>query len=155
VVIVSYKQLVWPAHNHTPLQKKTAWHTTATKHVLSEEHMKVLLVDDHRGMRDFFKEQIISLGHEVVEAVDGLDAITKLFGDANTADESIGAVITDLQMPQMNGEQLVDYLNKRGATTPCLLHTAGIVGEKHEYPFVTINLKTDPDHVENFLKAVA
>jgi CheY-like chemotaxis protein len=117
--------------------------------------MKVLLVDDTPGMRSFFKEQIIALGHEVVEAVDGLDAVEKLFGDSDRADETIGAVITDLSMPNMNGEQLIEYLESHGSHMPCLLHSAAVIDKPPPYSFVRHGSKDDYDHVENFLKAVA
>lgn len=116
--------------------------------------MKVLLVDDHKGMRDFFGLEITNLGHEVVKAVDGNDATRKHFDAAGRVDTSFDAVVTDLQMPHMNGMELIAYLRLHNVKTPCLIHTAGSFGGDGGYEFVTFGSKNDPNHIEEFLRTV-
>ena len=61
----------------------------------------VLCVDDDPGIRDLLKEFISSLGHRVITAVDGIDALEKL------ADGHFDIVVTDINMPRMDGIELI------------------------------------------------
>jgi two-component system chemotaxis response regulator CheY len=59
--------------------------------------MKFLVVDDSITMRRIIVNALQRIGYsEVVEATDGQDALERL-------DQSIGFVITDWNMPNMNG----------------------------------------------------
>ena len=73
--------------------------------------MRLLVVDDSSTMRRIIRNTLERLGHtDVVEAEHGVEAWEKL-----SADESIKVVITDWNMPEMNGLDLVkkirDYYN--------------------------------------------
>ena len=61
----------------------------------------VLCVDDDPGIRDLLKEIIARLGHSTITAVDGIDALGKL------ADGHFDIVITDINMPRMDGLELI------------------------------------------------
>ncbi len=63
--------------------------------------MRFLVVDDSPTMRRIVVNALRSFGHEdVVEAEDGQDALAKLHT------ESVDFVITDWNMPNMNGLEL-------------------------------------------------
>lgn len=65
--------------------------------------MRLLVVDDSSTMRRIIKNTLERLGHtDVVEAEHGVEAWEKL-----SVDESIKVVITDWNMPEMNGLDLV------------------------------------------------
>jgi two-component system chemotaxis response regulator CheY len=67
--------------------------------------MKFLVVDDSPTMRRIVANSLQTLGvSNIVEAEDGKDAITKL--DAETFD----FIITDWNMPNMNGLELTKYI---------------------------------------------
>ena len=67
--------------------------------------MKFLVVDDSPTMRRIVANSLQTLGiNNIVEAEDGKDAITKL--DA----EKFDFVITDWNMPNMNGLDLTKYI---------------------------------------------
>ena len=67
--------------------------------------MKFLVVDDSPTMRRIVANSLQTLGiNSIVEAEDGKDAITKL--DADKFD----FVITDWNMPNMNGLELTKYI---------------------------------------------
>lgn len=68
--------------------------------------MKILLVDDSRTTRKILGHYLKSNGYDVVSAENGLDAMEKL------AAEDIDLVITDLNMPYMDGIELVKNLRK-------------------------------------------
>jgi two-component system chemotaxis response regulator CheY len=67
----------------------------------------VLIVDDSPVMRKFIRRVIDASGFAVeryVEAGDGLEALAAL------ARERVDTVLTDINMPRMNGEQLLRSL---------------------------------------------
>jgi len=61
---------------------------------------KVLLADDSVSMRQMSAFILTQAGYEVVQAIDGVDALSKLTEDVNV-------ILTDLNMPNMNG---IDFI---------------------------------------------
>jgi len=60
--------------------------------------MKFLVIDDSQTMRRIVNNSLRTLGYEdIIEAEDGKDAITKLYGD------KVDFIITDWNMPNMSG----------------------------------------------------
>ena len=57
----------------------------------------ILIVDDSLSMRQLVKMTLTGAGHQVIEAVDGKDALTKLNG------QKINLIISDVNMPNMDG----------------------------------------------------
>lgn len=85
------------------------------KYVMSH---RVLVVDDSGPMRAIVIRNLKSLGiEEIVEAADGDEAL-KLFRSS-----SFGVVITDYNMPNMNGLDLVKAIRSADATVPILMLT--------------------------------
>ncbi len=81
--------------------------------------MKVLLVDDSGVMRTIIARGLRSLFiDEVVEAADGVEALAK-FGDG----EGFDLVLTDWNMPNMNGLELVQSLRGAGHKLPIMMVT--------------------------------
>ncbi|WP_019960152.1 response regulator [Woodsholea maritima] len=80
---------------------------------------RVLAVDDSKTMRDMVSFTLKRGGFEVVEAEDGVDAI------ARSATGLFDLVITDINMPRMDGITLVGKLRSdpRFRTTPILVLT--------------------------------
>ena len=80
---------------------------------------KILIVDDSKSMRNMIEMTLVDQGHEVIEAEDGLDALSKAEG------HSFDAIITDINMPNMNGIELITELRKidRFKSTPILCLT--------------------------------
>ena len=60
----------------------------------------ILAVDDSASIRQLVSFTLRSAGFEVIEAVDGEDALSRLKG-------SVHLVITDLNMPRMDGIELL------------------------------------------------
>ncbi len=61
----------------------------------------IMTVDDSASIRQMVSFTLSSAGYDVVEAVDGMDALAKL------ATGSVHLVITDLNMPNMDGVELI------------------------------------------------
>lgn len=64
----------------------------------------IMTVDDSASVRQMVAFTLKSAGYEVVEAVDGRDALAKLQG------RKVNMVITDLNMPNMDGIELTRAL---------------------------------------------
>jgi len=79
----------------------------------------ILAVDDSASMRQMVSFTLRSSGHQVIEAVDGQDALEKIGG------ARVDLVLTDQNMPRMDGLSLVKALrgNERYRSTPILVLT--------------------------------
>jgi two-component system, chemotaxis family, chemotaxis protein CheY len=79
----------------------------------------IMVVDDSSSMRQMVNFTLAGAGHCVIEAVDGADAMTKCGG------QKVDLVITDLNMPNMNGIELTRQLRANPAFrfTPIILLT--------------------------------
>ena len=67
----------------------------------------LLIVDDSASMRQMVSFTLKDAGYEVIAASNGKDALTKLEG------VKISMVITDLNMPEMDGIELIKQLRTR------------------------------------------
>lgn len=66
-------------------------------------HLKLLVVDDSSTMRRIIKNTLARLGHkDILEGADGVEG-----WDALNANPDIEMLITDWNMPEMNGLELV------------------------------------------------
>lgn len=89
----------------------------------------VLAVDDSKTMREMVCFTLKGAGYNVIEAEDGQLALSAISG------KKVDAVITDLNMPNMNGFELIRALrgNPDHKFTPILmLTTEGDSGKKEE-----------------------
>lgn len=68
----------------------------------------IMTVDDSASVRQMVAFTLRNAGYEVIEAVDGKDALTKLKGNVHM-------IITDLNMPQMNGIELIRNVRSQAA----------------------------------------
>ncbi len=72
----------------------------------SKSMASILAVDDSASMRQMVSFTLKGAGYEVIEAVDGVDALNKAKGKA------VNLVITDVNMPNMDGITLISELRK-------------------------------------------
>ncbi|HEV8584879.1 MAG TPA: hybrid sensor histidine kinase/response regulator [Methylomirabilota bacterium] len=88
---------------------------------------RVLLVDDSVSIRKFVGQMLEKAGFDVTTAADGMDALARLAEGA-----VVDVVVTDLEMPRMNGYELIDDLRRRAATRdlPVIVLTTR-AGDKH------------------------
>lgn len=89
----------------------------------------ILIVDDSASMRQLVTFALKDAGYEVIAAIHGKDALAKLNGS------KVDMVITDLNMPEMNGIDLIRQLRSTPAHkfTPILmLTTESQEGKKQE-----------------------
>ena len=81
--------------------------------------MNILVVDDCQTTRKLLGHYLRSSGYSVVFAENGLDALEKL------ATESVNLIVTDLNMPYMDGIELIKTLRSDPTwdETPILMVT--------------------------------
>ncbi|TVQ54599.1 MAG: sigma-54-dependent Fis family transcriptional regulator [Phycisphaerales bacterium] len=79
---------------------------------------RILVVDDKEMMRDSVATTLSRKGHAVVTASSGKDAIDKL------SKRSVDVVVTDLQMPEMDGLDLLATIRDQDEQLPVVLMTA-------------------------------
>ncbi len=91
-----------------------------------EERPCVMLVDDSISIRKFVGQMLEKAGFRVVTAVDGHDALQQL------TDVTVDVIVTDLEMPRVNGYALIEDLRRRPATreVPVVVLTTR-AGDKH------------------------
>lgn len=79
---------------------------------------RVLVVDDSTTIRQQVSLALTEAGFEVIEAFDGLDALTKVGPE-------IAMMICDVNMPRLNGLDTLDKLraNPASAALPVLMLT--------------------------------
>lgn len=87
---------------------------------------RALAVDDSKTMRDMVTFTLKNAGYDVIEAEDGKDALAKLNG------ATVDVVITDLNMPNMDGFELIRNLRSQASFkfTPILMLTTE--GDDHK-----------------------
>ncbi len=83
---------------------------------------KILIVDDSRSIRTVIQATLSNAGYDVVEAVNGKDALNKLTG------QKIHLIVSDVNMPIMDGITFVKEvknLSNYKFTPICMLTTEG------------------------------
>jgi CheY-like chemotaxis protein len=85
---------------------------------------QVLVVDDNKAVQDVLSRMLAFLGYSVTVAGNGLEGGTLFITSP------YDLVITDLQMPLMNGWELSRLVKERSPKTPVILVT-GSYDEKH------------------------
>ncbi len=77
----------------------------------------ILIVDDEPDAREVIRESVCSMGYQVDEARDGVEALERF------RDHRHDVVITDLSMPHMDGIELTHQLHKVDPMVPVLMLT--------------------------------
>jgi len=80
--------------------------------------VKILIVDDEAGVRELLKDALKLAGFETHAVTDGMSALTAL----RTFTPEI--MIIDINMPLMDGFELVERLRKTGNNVPVLMLSA-------------------------------
>lgn len=77
----------------------------------------ILLVDDSATIRQELRCDLENEGHKVIEAVDGEDGLRQV------ATEEVDLIISDLNMPNMNGLVMCRHLFYKGSKAPVFMMT--------------------------------
>jgi PAS domain S-box-containing protein len=86
---------------------------------MSAEMIKILVVDDDAFVREMLASILDASGYAVETAENGLDAIEKYI-----ADPGISLIVSDVNMPEMDGIQLIKELRKKSLDVPIIMVTS-------------------------------
>ena len=81
------------------------------------ERKTVLVVDDDKATREVLVSAVATAGYKVKSAVDGATALGVIEGDR------IDLMVTDIYMPNMNGEELIWNVRQKGYDFPIIAVT--------------------------------
>ena len=79
---------------------------------------RILVVDDKELMRDSVGTMLSRRGHAVIAAASGSAALERI------AKRPVDVVVTDLQMPGMDGIELMQTIREKDDSIPVILMTA-------------------------------
>jgi CheY-like chemotaxis protein len=74
----------------------------------SPKNRMVLMVDDEKQIRELMKMYLEACGFDVITAANGLEGLRRYWENKNR----IQVVVTDLDMPTMNGADMVRQIQK-------------------------------------------
>jgi EAL domain-containing protein (putative c-di-GMP-specific phosphodiesterase class I)/CheY-like chemotaxis protein len=78
---------------------------------------RILVVDDEEALVRVIAKSLMAAGHEVATASDGMRAVDLL------ASAPFDAIVSDIDMPRMNGIQFLRNVRQRDAEVPVILMT--------------------------------
>ncbi|MGQ0812656.1 MAG: hybrid sensor histidine kinase/response regulator [Nitrospiraceae bacterium] len=98
-----------------------------------QRDLPILLIDDSLSIRKFVGKMLETAGYQVDTAVDGEEGLRK------ASDQTYRLIITDLEMPKLNGFEVIQALRSRPQTraTPIMVMTTR-AGEKHRQMAINV-----------------
>ena len=93
---------------------------------IRNDDMLILVVDDHPINRRLLADQLGSLGYQCKTANDGVDALNVMSKNA------IDIVLSDVNMPNMDGYRLTRRIRELGLTLPVIGVTANALAEEKQ-----------------------
>ena len=79
--------------------------------------VRILVADDKKSIRDIISEFLEFIGYEVALAINGIEALAVFL------ENSFDLVLTDLEMPAMDGLSLAGHIKEKSPSTPVILLT--------------------------------
>lgn len=99
---------------------------TPDKAGATNDDMMIPVVDDHPINRRLLADQLGSLGYQCKTANDGVDALNVL------SKNHIDIVLSDVNMPNMDGYRLTQRIRQLGLTLPVVGVTANALAEEKQ-----------------------
>lgn len=94
--------------------------------------MRVLIVDDEPGTLNILEAGLVSVGHQVVTASNGRQAL-QLIKVSGKKEGSVELLVTDLIMPGINGFDLIQSARQLLPGLPAILITAyGVANTRNQ-----------------------
>lgn len=101
--------------------------------LILNKDIKVLVADDSHTLRGYVSAQLSKLLYQVIEAENGVEAIKRL-----TEHPEIELLITDYNMPKMNGIELIRHVRQSRL--------------RDEFPIIGLSSSSDPTLSARFIK---
>ena len=116
-----------------------------------KEIKKILIADDEKDMVDFLEQALKREGFDVVTAFDGQEAKSRIVA------ENPNAILLDLQMPQIDGWEVLRWLRQeQKSTIPVIIISAkDEMGDiKKGYAFQADHYITKPVKIKDVVNSL-
>ena len=80
----------------------------------------ILIIDDDASVRDVLREIVSSFGYEPHPVNSAKEAVSML------SRRKIDLIFLDISMPEITGDQLLDFIRKKGFQTPVVVISAHV-----------------------------
>jgi len=90
------------------------------------KRIKILVIDDEQGIRDWLSLELSSEGYEVKVAEDGEKGIQK------AEKEKFNIIISNIRMPKVSGIEVLNRVKKISPGTMVIMMTGYAIGEKED-----------------------
>jgi two-component system response regulator HydG len=94
--------------------------TSLTKKLNLFMNARLLIAEDNADLRDLLQDDLEDAGHSTIVAVDGRAALTYIEQEY----EPIDMLITDVHMPGLSGEKLLQVMREKRPEAPVIVITA-------------------------------
>lgn len=118
-----------------------------------KKKIKILLADDDPVNRMILSKMLQRYGFEIEEVVNGQELHDKVFAD----DSNYDIIISDINMPIMNGDEVVKNIRKSSKQIPVIVYSGD--GEKEKiHKFLRAGMNDffvkggDIEHLSNLIK---
>lgn len=117
---------------------------------------RLLVVDDEAPVRSIAVNMLSFLGHEVLEAEDGEQALAMILG----GEHQIDAVMLDIYMPKLSGRDTFRKLREAGNELPVIV-CSGFILDPDEFVVLSqgrtppVDIMTKPYSITNLQNAIA
>ncbi len=114
---------------------------------------RILIAEDDADLRDLLQDELEDAGYETVVAIDGRSAMTRIEHER----ERIDLLITDMRMPGLAGDELLNAMRTHRSEAPVIAITAfGSVEQAVEMVKAgAFQYLTKPFDTDDLLRAVA
>lgn len=113
---------------------------------------RILIAEDAADMRELLEDILGDAGYEALTASNGYNALMYVINDQ----ERIDLVLTDLWMPQLNGDELLKQVQHLRSSTPVIIIT-GLESSEYAHNLVkrgAFSYLTKPFATKDLLKYV-
>ncbi|MGH7219519.1 MAG: response regulator [Nitrospiraceae bacterium] len=115
---------------------------------------RVFIVDDEAHVRKTVGLALTQGGYEVLEAVDGEDAITAI--QSHPHGFSVNAIICDIDLPKVNGHDLIAFIRAKLPSVPVIVLTGypDVQGATSLFKQGVVDYLIKPSQAQTLLDAV-
>lgn len=110
---------------------------------------QILVVDDEPSVRESLGMLLLAAGYDVAEADSGVSALTQL--NRTVPD----LIVTDLNMPQMSGVELISQVRRRYPPIPIVAMSGGYQGDTMPDGILADRFHPKGQHPHNLLTTIA
>ncbi len=82
---------------------------------------KIIIIEDEEENREILAIHLRRAGYQVIETMNGRQAKEEM--DGCDEQSPVNLIITDIRMPEVNGVEIVDYVNKNFPDIPVVVVT--------------------------------